>query len=205
MVKPVQTGTADPSADRRGDGRPAQRLHRRRGAGDPRGSAWRPTPPPGSAAAHCPASASSPHRASICSAVHDLLWSRAPAACWSDSTLTAARCVDLAEALADGRSRRCSSWSSRRLALGTLNHTELTVDAAPSPRTRRAGLILGSVPDDLSARRGSQSSTTCPRVTGLPVLVRFPAQLGALEPDEFQAAAGDWFGDPIALDDALSR
>jgi dethiobiotin synthase len=83
------------------------------------------------------------------------------------------------------------------LALGTLNHTELTTRAIRSTGLEAAGLVIGSLPDagDLAlAERCNR--TELPRVTGLPMLAEIPAGAGSLAPDDFRAQAPTWFDGP---------
>jgi len=86
--------------------------------------------------------------------------------------------------------------------LGSLNHTELTVDALGAVGCRPAGLVLGRWPahPDLA--------TTCnrvdlPRLTGLPLLGAVPDGAARLDPADFQAAAPDWWR-PGAVDRVLA-
>ena len=78
------------------------------------------------------------------------------------------------------------------LALGTLNHTELTVQAIRSAGLRVAGLVFGSMPSepDLAAACNESELT---RVTGLPLLAGIPAGAADLSPVGFRAAATSWF------------
>ncbi len=78
------------------------------------------------------------------------------------------------------------------LTLGTLNHTELTVDAIRSAGFEPAGLVVGSVPDELGLAERCNLDEL-PRVTGLPVLARLPAGIGAWEAGRFRAEAMGWF------------
>lgn len=76
--------------------------------------------------------------------------------------------------------------------LGSLNHTELTVDALRAAGCDVAGLIIGSWPQQ------PDLAMTCnlddlPRLTGLEVLATLPAGAGQLDPEDFQAAAPTWF------------
>ncbi|MDP9442871.1 MAG: dethiobiotin synthase, partial [Actinomycetota bacterium] len=67
--------------------------------------------------------------------------------------------------------------------LGTLNHTELTVEALRRRRLEPAGLVIGSWP----ARPGLAERCNLddlPRVTGLPILLVVPAS----EPGQVVAA-----------------
>ncbi|MBA2774636.1 MAG: dethiobiotin synthase [Nocardioidaceae bacterium] len=77
------------------------------------------------------------------------------------------------------------------IALGTLNHTELTVDAVRSAGLEPAGLILGSVPARLGLAERCNLDEL-PRVTGLPVLARLPAGAGGWDPARFRAEAVGW-------------
>jgi dethiobiotin synthase len=77
------------------------------------------------------------------------------------------------------------------LGLGTLNHTELTVDALRRKGLEPSGLALGAVPDELGLAERCNLDDL-PRLTGVPVVARIPAGAGALEPAEFRAAAPTW-------------
>ncbi|MFT4085677.1 MAG: dethiobiotin synthase [Gordonia sp. (in: high G+C Gram-positive bacteria)] len=75
--------------------------------------------------------------------------------------------------------------------LGTLNHTELTVSALRAGDCDVAGLIIGSWPSS------PDLAMTCnvddlPRLTGVPIVARVPADSAALDPQDFQAAAPSW-------------
>jgi dethiobiotin synthetase len=77
------------------------------------------------------------------------------------------------------------------LALGTLNHTELTVEAIRASGLEPAGLVLGVVPAELGLAERCNLDDL-PRVTGLPVLGGIPAGAGQLAPADFQRRAGRW-------------
>lgn len=79
-----------------------------------------------------------------------------------------------------------------RLALGTLNHTELTVDAIRGGGHRVTGLVIGAVPEQLGLAEQSNLSDL-PRVTGLPVLGSLPEGVGQWQPARFRAACAQWF------------
>jgi dethiobiotin synthase len=81
------------------------------------------------------------------------------------------------------------------LALGTLNHTELTTMAIGSAGIAAAGLVIGSVPPELDTLGLAErcNRTELPRVTGLPVLAELPGGAGSWAPAAFQAAAPTWF------------
>lgn len=76
--------------------------------------------------------------------------------------------------------------------LGTLNHTELTVDALRAGGCEVAGLVIGAWPaaPDLAA---TCNADDLPRLTGAPILAAVPAGAGRLPPEDFQAAAPTWF------------
>lgn len=79
--------------------------------------------------------------------------------------------------------------------LGTLNHTELTVDALRRAGCEVDGLILGSWPDDpdLAMRCNADD---LPRLTGVPIVAVVPSGAGALPPERFRAASPDWLRGP---------
>ena len=76
--------------------------------------------------------------------------------------------------------------------LGTLNHSELTVDALRARGVQVAGLIVGSWPaaPGLAERCNLED---LPRHTGVPLLAVIPEGSGALNQAEFVAAATTWF------------
>ena len=77
------------------------------------------------------------------------------------------------------------------LALGTLNHTELTVQAVRAAGLVVAGLVLG----DVSASPGIAERVNVdelPRVTGVPVIAAIPRGVGAWSTAEFVAGCADW-------------
>jgi len=77
--------------------------------------------------------------------------------------------------------------------LGTLNHTELTVNALRARGIEPVGLIIGSWPDRPGLAEECNADDL-PRVTGVPVIATLPAGSGALSPAEFQARSPLWFG-----------
>ncbi len=76
--------------------------------------------------------------------------------------------------------------------LGTLTHTELTVNALRARGLAPSGLIVGSWPEDpdLAERCNLED---LPRTTGVPILAVLPAGAGALTSEEFLAQASGWF------------
>ena len=77
------------------------------------------------------------------------------------------------------------------LALGTLNHTELTVEALRRRDIEPAGLVLGSVPPDPGLAERCNLDDL-PRLTGLPVLARIPEGAGRWSQAAFRSAASGW-------------
>lgn len=77
-------------------------------------------------------------------------------------------------------------------ALGTLNHTELTVAALRGRGLEPAGLVIGAWPaaPGLVERCNADD---LPRVTGVPVVGVVPEGAGRLAREEFVAGARGWF------------
>lgn len=76
--------------------------------------------------------------------------------------------------------------------LGTLNHTELTVDAVRARGLPLAGLVVGAWPahPELAEQCNLED---LPRVSGVPLIAVIPTQAGALDTDAFLTAAPTWF------------
>jgi dethiobiotin synthetase len=76
--------------------------------------------------------------------------------------------------------------------LGTLNHTELTVNALRSHGLTVSGIVIGSWPANpgLAERCNLED---LPRVTGLPLLAVVPEGACMLDREAFRAAAPTWF------------
>lgn len=79
-------------------------------------------------------------------------------------------------------------------ALGTLNHTALTVEALRARTLPIVGVVVGSWPQppeepDLAMR---ENLADLPRIAGVPLIGTLPAGAGALTPEEFCAAAPGW-------------
>ncbi|GGO87791.1 ATP-dependent dethiobiotin synthetase BioD [Nocardioides phosphati] len=79
-----------------------------------------------------------------------------------------------------------------RAGLGTLNHTELTVQALRHAGLEPAGLVIGSWPSEPD-QASELNRTELARVTGVPVVAVLPANAGRLAPEEFRAQAPAWF------------
>lgn len=78
--------------------------------------------------------------------------------------------------------------------LGTLNHSELTVQALRARGIEPIGLIIGS----MSAEPGLAERLNrddLPRVTGVPVIAEIAEGAGAVPQEEFRASASSWFRD----------
>jgi dethiobiotin synthetase len=78
-----------------------------------------------------------------------------------------------------------------RVGLGTLNHTELTVNALRSRGMEPAGLVLGAVPEALGLAEEC-NLTELPRITGVPIVATLPEGAGGLEPKHFQTQVDAW-------------
>lgn len=78
-----------------------------------------------------------------------------------------------------------------RAGLGTLNQSELTVQALRARGLEPAGLVIGSWPAD-PGQAESLNRDELPRVTGVPLLGMVPEGAGTLGPEEFQARAPGW-------------
>ncbi|MGW1680044.1 dethiobiotin synthase [Saccharopolyspora sp. NPDC002376] len=97
--------------------------------------------------------------------------------------------LDLAADLA--RDHPVQVYVVTRIGLGTLNHTELTVNALRSRGLEPTGLVLGAVPDELDlAERCNR--TELPRVTGVPIVAALPRGTGNLTPASFRSRASTW-------------
>ncbi|PVG81438.1 dethiobiotin synthase [Nocardioides gansuensis] len=97
--------------------------------------------------------------------------------------------LDLAAALAD---LSPEIVVVARAGLGTLNHTELTVEAIRARGLTASGLVIGSWPahPGLAERCNLEDLS---RVTRLPLLAVVPDGVGRSAPDDFRAAAPGWF------------
>jgi dethiobiotin synthetase len=98
--------------------------------------------------------------------------------------------ADLAAAATRRRSHTTGAMVACRATLGTLNHTELTVEALTRRGIAIAGLVIGSwprepTPVDLSNREYLSRHT-------VPLLAAIPEQAGDLNPAQFRAAAETW-------------
>jgi dethiobiotin synthetase len=77
-------------------------------------------------------------------------------------------------------------------ALGTLNHTELTVAALRARGIEPSGLVIGSWPAEPGLAEKCNVDDL-PRVTGLPLLAVIPEGSGRLDQQQFRTAATGWF------------
>ncbi len=76
--------------------------------------------------------------------------------------------------------------------LGTLNHTELTVNALRDRGLEPSGLIIGSWPAEPDLAEGCNLDDL-PRVSGVPLLAVIPEGAGAMTREAFVRAAPGWF------------
>jgi dethiobiotin synthetase len=80
--------------------------------------------------------------------------------------------------------------------LGTLNHTELTVEALRARGLVCAGVVVGAWP--ATAHLAAMCNLTdLPAVTGVPLVGALPEGVGALPPGEFVAAARHGLGSAL--------
>lgn len=77
-------------------------------------------------------------------------------------------------------------------ALGTLNHTELTVRALEAGGVACAGIVLSRWPDEPGLAERC-NLIDLPELTGVPIVGRIPDGAAALPPERFAAAAPSWF------------
>lgn len=77
-------------------------------------------------------------------------------------------------------------------ALGTLNHTELTVRAARDAGVDVAGIVLGSWPAEPGLAEHANREDL-PGLVGVPIVGVVPAGAGRMAGEEFRAAAPGWF------------
>ncbi len=78
-----------------------------------------------------------------------------------------------------------------RAALGTLNHTELTVEALARRGIAIAGVVIGSWPREPTPVELSNREYLSRHA--VPLLGAIPERAGNLHPTQFRAAAKDWF------------
>jgi dethiobiotin synthetase len=107
--------------------------------------------------------------------------------------------LDLASALAGAGDTTVDFVVVARTSLGTLNHTELTVDAVRRAGHPVAGLVVGDAPDAPGLAERA-NLTELPRVTGLPLLGAIRHGAGQLAPEEFRTECPRWFPSPGWLD-----
>lgn len=83
-----------------------------------------------------------------------------------------------------------------RAALGTLNHTRLTVEALSARGLACLGLVVGAWPAEpgLAERCNIED---LPAVSGAPLLGQIPDGAGAMTADVFRRSAAHWFDPPL--------
>lgn len=93
---------------------------------------------------------------------------------------------------------RCLQWHGDvrvvvvvRAGLGTLNHTELTVDAIRRAGLDVDGLVIGSWPSKPGLAERCNIDDL-PRVTGYRLLAALPAGCGSWTPERFRAGVPHW-------------
>jgi dethiobiotin synthetase len=78
-----------------------------------------------------------------------------------------------------------------RAGLGTLNHSELTVQVLRARGIEPTGLVIGAWPAEPGLAENCNRADL-PRVTGVPVIGVIPEGAGALDRAAFEAAAPSW-------------
>ena len=101
--------------------------------------------------------------------------------------------LDLADELADV-GHRVDFVVVVAAGLGTLNHTQLTVDAVRARGFEPAGLIIGAWPLDPGLAERCNLADL-PAITRVPLLALVPEGAGAMSPAAFRAAAPGWLAD----------
>jgi dethiobiotin synthetase len=78
-----------------------------------------------------------------------------------------------------------------RAGLGTLNHAELTVRSLHTRGADVRGIVVGSWPEP-AGQAEQQNLLDLPRLTGVPLLGRLPAEASKLPVQQFRSDALDW-------------
>lgn len=99
--------------------------------------------------------------------------------------------LDIASAVAAGAANRAAAIVVCRAALGTLNHTELTLEALTHRGVTIAGVVIGSWPE--RPTEIEQSNLEYLSRHTVPLIGKVPAHTGQMEPGKFRAAAPGWF------------
>lgn len=191
VVKPVQTGTAEGTSD-------TAEVHRLTGAAVHEYTALEEPLAPDTAArlarSSIPPVAAYAHRIRALTRHHDLVLVEGAGGLLVRLDTDGGTLLELAEKLRDGHPDLpvpVSLVVVVAAGLGTLNHTELTVDALRARGFEPAGLVIGSWPAEPGlAERCNREEL--PRVTGLPLLGLVPEGAGRLERAAFVAAAAKW-------------
>ncbi|WP_203335795.1 dethiobiotin synthase [Nocardioides limicola] len=103
--------------------------------------------------------------------------------------------LDIATALGADGLHQVDVVIVTRSSLGTLNHTELTVEACRSRGIEPHGLVIGSWPPEPGiADRCNHDDL--PRLTGVPMLAVIPHGVGTLPAAEFSERVPAWFRPP---------
>lgn len=84
----------------------------------------------------------------------------------------------------------CAAVVVCRSGLGTLNHTELTLEALDHRDIAAAGLVIGSWPQQPTDVEISNRSYL--QDHAVPLMGVIPAGAGSLQPSDFRASAGSW-------------
>jgi dethiobiotin synthetase len=79
------------------------------------------------------------------------------------------------------------------LALGTLNHTELTVNALRARGFEPTGLVIGRRPPDPLGLAARSNLVDLPRLTGVPILATIPDGAATPRSDTYSARSDTYF------------
>lgn len=184
MVKPVQTGVGP------GDSGDADEVHRLTGCSAQEFTALPDPLAPDTAALvrglHIPLVSEYADRIRVLADFHDVILVEGAGGLLVRFDAEGGTILDLADEL----EAEVVIVTSPRL--GTLNHTELTVNALRARGIEPTGLIIGSWPGSPGLAEECNADDL-PRLTHVPVIATIPEGVGSLSPEEFRAQAPSWF------------
>lgn len=190
VVKPVQTGTADGDSD-------AHEIHRLTGVTVHEWTTLAEPLAPDTAARRAsvaiPPVTDYADRIHALAQSHDLVLVEGAGGLLVRLDTDGGTLLTLADSLRDRHPDAAASFVVVAAAgLGTLNHTELTVNALRTRGFETAGLVVGSWPSSPGLAEVCNLDDL-PRITGVPILGVLPDGAASLEPARFAALAPDWF------------
>ena len=194
VVKPLQTGTADGDSD-------AREIHRLSGATVHEWTRLAEPLAPDTAARRAevplPPVAEHATRVRHLARTHDLVVVEGAGGLLVRLDTNGGTLLDLADALRHADPGAPVSFVVVAAAgLGTLNHTELTVNALRDRGWEATGVVVGSWPTDPGlAERCNRDDLA--RVTRVPLCGLVPEGAGSLDRSRFSAAAAGWFGGSV--------